>query len=127
MEQEKFIVKFAETVEENNAAFRLRYNDMLLEYRPDTVRENGMDVTPYVEFAKQAICIDNETGEVVGCYRLISTDSLPIGNPFVSEEEFDISSLKASGERIIELSRAVVKKEYRNSMVLMLLLRFIVS
>ena len=52
MEQEKFVVKFAETVEENNAAFRLRYNDMLLEYRPDVVRENGMDITPYDEFAK---------------------------------------------------------------------------
>ena len=127
MEQEKFVVKFAETVEENNAAFRLRYNDMLLEYRPDVVRENGMDITPYDEFAKQAICIDNTTGEVVGCYRLTSTDSLPKGNQFVCEEEFDISALKTSGKRIIELSRAVVKKEYRNSMVLMQLLRFIVS
>ena len=64
---------------------------------------------------------------MVGCYRLTSTDSLPKGNQFVCEEEFDISALKTSGKRIIELSRAVVKKEYRNSMVLMQLLRFIVS
>lgn len=126
MEREKFTVKFAETVAENNAAFALRYRDMLLEYRPDAIRENDMDITPYDAFAKQVICVDNDTGEVVGCYRIISTDSLPSGGRFVCEEEFDISALKARGERIVELSRAVVKKEYRNSVVLMLVLRFVV-
>ena len=64
---------------------------------------------------------------MVGCYRIITSDSLPVGEKFYSEEEFDISSLKASGESIAELSRAVVKKEYRGSMVLMLLLRFLIG
>ena len=127
MEREKFTVKFAETQEENNGAFALRYRDMLLEYRTDAACENGLDISPYDAYAKQVICIDNDTGDVVGCYRITSSDTLPVGEKFVCEEEFDIASLKATGARIAELSRAVVKREYRNSVVLMLLLRFIVQ
>ncbi len=124
MQSEKFTVKFAETEKENNAAFALRYRDMLLEYRPELAKE-GLDITPYDAYARQIICIDNEKDEVVGCYRIITSDNLPENEKFVCEEEFDISALKKTGEKIAELSRAVVKKEYRNSIVLMLLLRFI--
>ncbi len=125
MQSEKFTVKFAETENEKQAVYALRYRDMLAEYRPELAKEGGLDITPYDEFARQIICVDNETGEVVGCYRIITSDGLPEGKSFVSEGEFDIARLKATGERIAELSRAVVKKEYRNSIVLMLLLRFI--
>ena len=124
---EKFIVKFAETEEEKMQTYLLRYNELILEYRPDNTNEVGYDFTPYDEYSRLAICVDTETNQVVGCYRIITSDTLPQGKTFVSESEFDISSLKNSGERIAELSRAVIKKEYRGSMVLMLLLRFIIG
>ena len=124
---EKFTVKFAETEQEKMQTYALRYNELILEYRSDKVNESGIDVNDYDEYGKLAICIDNEVNEVVGCYRIITSDDLPCGAPFVSESEFDISVLKQSGEKIAELSRSVVKKEYRGSMVLMLLLRFIIK
>ncbi len=127
MEKEKFTIRFAETEKEKRAAYALRYNDMLLEYRQDANAENGLDITEYDAYARQIICIDNETGDVVGCYRIISSDDLPKGKSFISEEEFTLDVLKSTGERIAELSRAVVKKEYRSSVVLMLLLRFIMK
>ncbi|MBQ8685591.1 MAG: GNAT family N-acetyltransferase [Clostridia bacterium] len=123
---ERFTVRFAKTQEEKNAVYALRYRDMILEFRPEMQFVDGMDITPYDEYAKQIICIDNETGEVVGCYRIITSDSIPEGKGFVSEEEFSFETLKATGEPIAELSRACVKREYRNTAVLMLLLRFIV-
>lgn len=123
---ERFTVRFAVTEEEKNAAYRLRYHDMLLQFRSDALSENGLDKTPCDEYARQIVCIDNETGEIVGCYRMITTDELPCGENFVSEEEFCLDGLKATGESIVELSRAVVKTEYRTSPVLFLLLRFIV-
>ncbi len=125
MQSEKFSVKFAETEAENNAAYALRYRDMLLEYRPELISETGLDVSLSDRYAKQIICVDNERDEVVGCYRIITSDTLPEGEKFICEEEFDISELRATGARMAELSRAVVKREYRNSIVLMLLLRFI--
>jgi len=124
---EKFIVKFAETEQEKMQTYKLRYNELILEYRPDNFIECGYDITPYDEYGKLAICVDSEKNEVVGCYRIITSDNLPKGKPFVSEGEFDISALKNSGESIAELSRAVIKKEYRGSMVLMLLLRFVIG
>lgn len=127
MENERFTVKFTETEQENLLAYSLRFTDMLKEYRPETIRENDLDITPYDSYAKQIICIDNQTGGVVGCYRIITSDNLPNGEKFACEEEFDITSLKNSGEKIAELSRAVVKKEYRNTLVLMMLLRFIIK
>lgn len=127
MQSEKFTVKFAETEAEKNAAYLLRYRDMLCEYRKELAETDGLDITPYDQYAEQIICIDNETGEVVGCYRMITSDTLPKEEKFVCEEEFDISPLKQTGERIAEFSRAVVKREYRNSIVLMLLLRFIAT
>ncbi len=124
---EKFVVKFAETEQEKMQTYKLRYNELILEYRPENINEKGYDITPYDEYGKLAICIDTEINQVVGCYRIITSDALPKGKPFVSEGEFDISSLKNSGESIAELSRAVIKKEYRGSMVLMLLLRFVIG
>ena len=97
MENERFSVRFAETEQEKNSAYALRYNDMLLEYRKDASVENGLDITPYDAYARQIICVDNETGEVVGCYRIITSEDLPDGKPFISEEEFTLDTLKRRG------------------------------
>lgn len=127
MDKERFTVRFAETEEEKRKVYALRYTDMLKEYRADIHSESGLDITEYDEYAKQVVCIDNQTGEIAGSYRIIGGDDLPKGKPFVCEEEFEIDALKAQGVKIAELSRAVVKKEYRNTAVLMLLLRFIAN
>lgn len=124
---QKFITKFAESEEEKIKAYSLRYTDMLKEYKPDLVLESGLDCNEYDEYAKQVICVDTETDQVVGVYRIITSDDLPKGKPFVCEEEFNIDGLKNTGEKIAELSRAVIKREYRNSRVLMHLLRFVIS
>lgn len=124
---EKFIVKFAETEQEKMQTYKLRYNELILEYCPDNTNDKQLDISGYDEYAKLAICIDNDSKEIVGTYRIITSDNLPMGKKFATEEEFDISFIKNSGERIAELSRAAVKKEYRGSVVLMLLLRFVIN
>lgn len=126
MKDKRFTVKFADSEEENTSAYALRYEEMLLEYRDDATSTNGLDITEYDKYAKQVICIDTLTNTIAGCYRLVTSETLRDGR-FISEEEFNIDELKSSGEKIIELSRAVVKKEYRNSPVLMHLLQFIIS
>lgn len=125
--EQKFITKFAETEQEKLQAYSLRYTDMLKEYNPDVFIENGLDYTPYDDYAKQIVCIDTETNQVVGVYRVITSDTLPQGKGFACEEEFNFTQLKDTGEKIAELSRAVIKREYRNTMVLSYLLRFIIT
>ena len=99
MIKERFTVKFAETKDEIMQTLKLRYREMLLDYRPENVKEDGIDLVPCDEYAKLAICIDNESGEVVGTYRVITTDFLPTGKSFVTETEFNIDVLKQTGEK----------------------------
>lgn len=126
MEQKKFTVKFAETKEELDATFALRYKDMILEYNSESQNDQKRDRNIFDDIAKQIIVINNETNEVIGCYRLIDNaffnESI---STFTCENEFDISKIKNSGHRICELSRAVIKNEYRTGAPLILLWKFI--
>ena len=126
MEQEKFTVKFAETKEELEATFALRYNDMILEYNSESKNEQNLDKNVFDDIARQIIIINNETKEVVGCYRLIDNAFFKNKlNSFTCEDEFNISKIKSLGHRTCELSRAVIKKEYRTGLPLLLIWRFI--
>ncbi len=57
---------------------------------------------------------DPETlDDVVGVYRLLTSDRLPLAGRFYSEGEFDLAPLRASGRRLLELGRSCVAKEQR--------------
>ncbi len=125
MPQHKFWVGFASTPEEMERIYRLRYNDMILEYRSDNTNAEQRDVNEYDGYARHLIVKEEDTGEVVGYYRMIESDSLTDGRRFVCEEEYDLDELKRRGDKICEFSRAVVKKEYRGGAVMLLLWKFI--
>lgn len=59
--------------------------------------------------------------DVVGVYRLLPGDRLPPGRPFYSEQEFDLTALRASGRRLLELGRSCVHRECRGGPAMMLL------
>ena len=52
-------------------------------------------------------------GQVVGVYRLLRGDAVPDGMGFYSEGEYDLSPLKASGRRLLELGRSCLHPDYR--------------
>lgn len=127
MKNAKFSVGFAVTPEELKGAYKLRYEDLVLSYRKDNVTEQGYDTNDYDEYAKHIIVKEVATGEIVGYYRMIESEHLPTGKTFVCEEEYQFDELKRSGDKICEFSRAVVKKEYRGGVVLLLLWKFILQ
>jgi putative hemolysin len=53
--------------------------------------------------------------DVVGVYRLLRGDRLAASGRFYSEGEYDLSVLKSSGRRLLELGRSCVHKDYRGS------------
>lgn len=127
MKNARFSVGFATTQDELNAVYKLRYEDMILEYRNDNVNADEIDCNEYDSYAQHIIVKDNTTGQVVGYYRMISSDSLTDGKTFVCEEEYNLDHLKQTGDKICEFSRAVVKKEYRGGVVLLLIWKFILQ
>ncbi len=122
-----FIVKVASTKEEFQELYKLRYEEMLLHFKKDdqVLPSSQLDYSEYDNYAKHVIAIDIENNCIVGSYRIVTSDMLPFGKKFICEEEFNIDKLKSQNETIIELSRAFVKTEYRNSIVLLLLWKYV--
>ena len=53
--------------------------------------------------------------DVVGVYRLLPGDRVTAEGQFYSEREYDLSALKSSGRRLLELGRSCVHSDYRGS------------
>ena len=122
---DKFQVKFATTKQELDEVYKLRYQDLVLEYNqaaPDVSDESFYD-----SYAQHLIVKEIATGQICGYYRMITSEMAVGDKKFVCEEEFDIDTLKAQGDKICEFSRAVVKKEFRGGAVLKLLWKFILQ
>lgn len=51
--------------------------------------------------------------DVVGVYRLLTSDRMPLIGHYYSESEYDLSALKTSGRRLLELGRSCVHADYR--------------
>jgi L-ornithine Nalpha-acyltransferase len=56
--------------------------------------------------------------DVVGVYRLLPGDRLAPGGRFYSETEYDLSVLRRSGRRLLELGRSCVHPDYRGGMAM---------
>lgn len=68
------------------------------------------------------LLIDNDrAGQVVGVYRLLPDDRIGPTGRFYSDGEFDVSPLRHSGRRLLELGRSCVDPAYRGGMAMMLM------
>lgn len=109
----------ADTVE----AQRLRFDVFHQELRLGGLvpsRAAGLDQDPYDGHCDHLLVIDTERDCLAGTYRLLPFDRVPSFG-FYSESEFDLSNLKRSGLRLLELGRSCVALEYRNGSVIRLL------
>jgi len=83
----------------------------------------GLDIDPFDEFCDHLIVEELATSEIVGTYRL-QTGQLAAANlGYYSEREFDFSPYEPFRCEIIELGRACVHADHRNSNLLHLLWR----
>lgn len=98
---------------------KLRYQGLLRDYNPD-LPEEGTDDDGYDDRSNAIIVIDTEKDKIVGTYRITSIESLK-GKKFKTEKEFNIDSLRNADDKILELGRAVVDKEYRDGPIIDLL------
>ena len=99
-------VRLAETAEEVAAAQRLRYRVFAQELGAEIDGDNGRDIDPYDEHCHHLLAFDEATGEVIGCYRLITEEAAKKVGGWYSEHEFDLSPLKDILPQTVELGRA---------------------
>lgn len=123
MDSTRFIVKIADTEQEKEQTYALRYNEMLKEFNSALGDSEGSDKSEYDDYAKLLIVKDCETNRVVASYRLTDPADLPGGKKLVCESEFNIDRIRASGGKICEVSRAIVHSDYRDGAVVMMLVK----
>ncbi len=120
----RYITRFARTPEEIDAALRLRFEIFNLELHEGlessflTERdEDEFDLTCH-----HLIVIEKDTNTVVGTYRIRTIEMAKTARGFYSANEFMIENLPSEMlNEAMEIGRACISREHRNSRVLFLL------
>ena len=122
-------VRLATTAAEIEAAQRLRYDIFYREMNAKPSPEMaaaGRDFDEFDPICRHLLVVDRDNGRVVATYRLMREDVAarsPAG--FYTAGEYDISALlKArAGQRLLELGRSCVEKDFRTGPTMQLLWR----
>lgn len=117
----EFSVKIAGTEEELRAAQALRYKVFVRELGGGGAmvdHEAGLEQDRFDPFFDHMLVTDTSTDMVVGVYRLLRDDQAAKAGQFYSEDEYDLSVLKASGRRLLELGRSCLHPDYRGGMAM---------
>lgn len=128
-EDTAFILRLAETPRDLQAAQRLRYRVFVQELGgsgPMVDHANQLERDEFDPFFDHLLLIDprrdaDDLADVVGVYRLLPSDRLTQSGRFYSEGEYDLTVLKESGRRLLELGRSCVQPEYRGGAAMLLM------
>ena len=126
--EEPYVVRFAQTPAELDAALRLRFEVFNLELNEglDVSFYTGRDRDEFDATCHHLMIFDSDSNEVVGTYRLQTSEIATSG--FYSAVEFDLSRLPAEVlAQSIELGRACIAQEHRSPHVLFLLWKGLVA
>lgn len=113
----QFTVRLAETDADLRAAQRLRYDVFVEELGgngPLVDHEARLERDRFDPYYDHLLLVDEaRDGEIVGVYRLLRDDQAARAGQFYSENEYDLSVLKRSGRKCMELGRSCLARDYR--------------
>jgi L-ornithine Nalpha-acyltransferase len=117
-------LRLASSRSEKIEAQRLRFEVFNLELQLGLTSSLaiGLDKDAHDGHCDHLLVVDTDRDCLVGTYRLLSFDRVPSFG-FYSESEFDLTNVKRSGLRLLELGRSCVALEYRDGRVISLLFR----
>ncbi len=115
------VLRLARDARDLRAAQRLRYRVFVEELGgngPLVDHAARLEIDAFDPVFDHLLLIDTRRDgealdDVVGVYRLLPGDRLGPGDRFYSETEYDLSALRASGRKLLELGRSCVDVEHR--------------
>ena len=120
----RYAARFARSVEEIDQALRLRFEVFNLELQEglDASFINERDEDEFDATCHHLIVVEKETETVVGTYRLRTLEMARESSNFYCAGEFALEDLPAQVlEQSLEIGRACIAREHRNTRVLFLL------
>ncbi len=115
-------VFWAQHLDEVRAAQRLRYDIFAGEMgaRLSTTLP-GHDIDLFDNFCEHLLVCDEISGQVIGTYRVLTpVQAQRVGSTY-SDTEFDLTRLRSLRDRMVELGRSCVHKDFRHGGVIMAL------
>ncbi len=120
----KFALKLAQDPADIRAAQRLRYRVFVEELGgsgPMVDHEQKLEIDRFDPYFDHLVLIDQRLAKgdhVVGVYRVLRGEQAEKAGQFYSEDEYDLTVLKSSGRRLLELGRSCVDARYRGGMAM---------
>ncbi|WP_025738504.1 GNAT family N-acetyltransferase, partial [Mycobacterium genavense] len=105
------------------AAQRLRY-DVFTSTPGFALPDSGAgerDADRFDEFCDHLLVRDDDTGELVGCYRMLAPAGVIAAGGLYTATEFDLRALDPLRPSLVEMGRAVVRDGHRNGGVVLLM------
>jgi putative hemolysin len=80
----------------------------------------GLDVDEFDEFCDHLVVRDDNTGGIVGCYRMLPPDRAAQAGKLYADSEFDLSALDGLRPSLVETGRSCVHPDHRSGAVVSL-------
>ena len=103
------------------AAQRLRYEVFSTEPGFTLTNSNGVDADRFDEFCDHILVRDDDTGAVVGCYRMLPPPGAIAAGGLYTATEFEVGALDSLRPSMVEMGRAVVRGDHRNGAVVLMM------
>ena len=81
----------------------------------------GLDADRFDEHCDHLLVREDNSGELVGCYRMLPPPGAIAAGGLYMATEFDVSGLDALRPSLVEMGRAVVREDHRNGGVVLLM------
>jgi putative hemolysin len=105
-----------------DAAQRLRHEVFTSEPGFDLAGStDGRDADRFDEFCDHLLVREDESQEIVGCYRMLPPPGAIAAGGLYTATEFDVSALDGIRPSMVEMGRAVVRHDHRNGGVVLLM------
>ncbi len=121
----KYRLRLAESVEDRDAACRLRFKVFNIEMGEglESSYQTGLDTDKFDLFCEHLLVEDKVSHRIIGTYRMQSGETAAQNLGYYSEQEFHFGPYEPLRAGILELGRASIDREHRTPEVLTLLWR----
>lgn len=83
--------------------------------------ESGRDADRFDQYCDHLLVREDNSGEFVGCYRMLPPPGAIAAGGLYTATEFDVSELDVLRPSMVEMGRAVVRADHRNGAVVLLM------
>jgi putative hemolysin len=82
---------------------------------------DGVDADRFDEYCDHLLVREDNTGDLVGCYRMLPPPGAIAAGGLYTATEFDVRGLDPLRPSLVEMGRAVVREDHRNGGVVLLM------